>query len=664
MGTDEPVGAAAAEFFLSRLDAGSSQHGRSLQHDLDTEPTFADSTLLLRFERLRATLSLLTPTPPEQLLQLLSALHDELTGASAAPIASKTDSFNKLLEWLRLDGFRLLLLLLQKSVVHHGRTTTSALHLQASLLRLLRLLWAQRQALAAQQRQSVQHQLQQQLEVQADSEADALLALITQLLTEHANEPPPTLCLEAFTAVQSECFAWASLLLPQTQPAQQLRLLLSASAVLRSWTTVAGSVPLLTAAVAFVLRLVLSWSEPARRVTPDTRATIKVSSTSAVSQQLQQTELVSRDVVPLLVAVMSSLADQAKAATTKCSKSIAPHLSSTASVLTICCLLLSKLILLGVDGVAAALIQRHSLVALIARIMRRDLEGGFGSSEQSMVSDDPSLTPRLQSAGAHCLAFLLASQTPTLATGSDSGSCSSCNATGSSSFLLSVQRQLLSSSVVPLLQSVLEAAVSPNCPSSFGPMAADVAFALFVIFGAPIGIDAGRGTTSAEPSDAKSKQAASSNACTSASLLTPTFLLSSCRGFFPLLLSLLIRWPSADSQCALCVQSLLSLLLHYPTVADELLAADGFVAQACAAVCDGLLRPALVEALLALLIEIAASATPACAQSVLGGDAGAEVMSVLNAVTAAHVRAPETDPHAGALRDQVDVLSRAASELN
>jgi hypothetical protein len=171
--------------------------------------------------------------------------------------------------------------------------------------------------------------------------------------------------------------------------------------------------------------------------------------------------------------------------------------------------------------------------------------------------------------------------------------------------LLNVQRQLLSSSVVPLLQSVLEAAVSPNCPSSFGPMAADVAFALFVIFGAPIGIDADRRRAPADSSDDKSQQAASSKADTSASLLTPTFLLSSCRGFFPLLLSLLIRW----------------------------------------------------------LIEIAAAATPACAQSVLGGDAGAEVMAVLGAVRAAHARAPKADPHAAPLRDQVDLMSRAVREL-
>ena len=70
-----------------------------------------------------------------------------------------------------------------------------------------------------------------------------------------------------------------------------------------------------------------------------------------------------------------------------------------------------------------------------------------------------------------------------------------------------------------------------------------------------------------------------------------------------------------------------------------------------------------MEALLALLIELAAAATPACAQSVLGGDAGAEVMAVLGAVRAAHARAPEADPHAKPLRAQVDVLSRAVHEL-
>jgi len=531
---------------------------QTLQDDLATEPTSAGLTLLQRLERLRATLSKLTTTPPDQLLQQLHALHDELTGASAAPIAAKADSLSKQLEWLRLGGFSLLLALLQASVVHRGRTATSVLQLQASLLRLLRLLWAQREALAAQQRRSLQQQQhrQQQSEVEADFEAETLLALITELLTDHADDSHRALCLEAFIAMQSECFAWASLLLPQTQETHQLRLIQSATATLRSWTTVAGSVPLLTATVAFLLRLALSWSEPAQRATADSRTTIKASSAAAVSQQQQhhgpQLELVAREVVPLIVAVMRSLADQAEVATEKCNKTTVPHCSSTASLLIICCLLLSKLILLGVDGVAAALIQRLALVALIARIMRFDVDGATRSSpEQSMVSDGSSLTPRLQSAGAHCLAFLLASQTPTLAADSDSSSSSS--AIGSSSLLLSVQRQMLSSSVVPLLQSVLEAAASPNCPSSFGPMAADVSFALFVIFGAPIGIDAGRGRAPADSSDAKSQQAASWKAETSASLLTPTFLLSSCRGFFPLLLSLLSRWPSADSQCALCV---------------------------------------------------------------------------------------------------------------
>ena len=176
--TDEPHGVAAAEFFLSRQGVGLPRDGRPLKDNFATEPTSAGSALLQRFERLCASLSLPTPTPPVQLLQQLNALHDELTGASEAQIASEGDSLSKQLAWLRLNGFRLLLAFLHNSFVHHGRTATSSLQLQASLLRLLRLLWARRQALAAQQRQFLLHQRQQQSEVQADSEAEARRCLL------------------------------------------------------------------------------------------------------------------------------------------------------------------------------------------------------------------------------------------------------------------------------------------------------------------------------------------------------------------------------------------------------------------------------------------------------------------------------------------------------